>query len=261
MLDPLLEIPLVLLAARLVDKKNNIAITCFISFDIICLGPSSWQASSVVPKAFAGGPVRPLPAPGLPPLPPPRQPPEPAGPPPAANPAGPKAIPVPAGPPPVASKAAPGPPLPAGLPAGLPAVPPHAGGAPEAPLPAGEAATTSKAAGDPRQPPPQLQHAAGWWPAAAVEWEQDRLDPKLYWWGDMQGGWHRFRDAPPAKTAGGWCFKTAALVHMQEQGEMDSLSWTLRRLRWHPGLRAAYGEVDQQYRSRVAAYGNFFPCQ
>ena len=47
---------------------------------------------------------------------------------------------------------------------------------------------------------------------------------------------------PPAKTAGGWCYKTAALVHMQQKGEVDSLQWTLRRLQWHPGLRAALND-------------------
>ena len=78
----------------------------------------------------------------------------------------------------------------------------------------------------------------------------------------MRGGWHSFRDAPPVRTAGGWCYKTACLVHMQQHGEVDSLQWSLERLRWHPGLRAALQDVEQRYSSHgLPGYAHYFPGQ
>eukprot|EP00438_Fugacium_kawagutii_P012193 Skav225476 [mRNA] locus=scaffold3604:205533:208818:- [translate_table: standard] len=70
----------------------------------------------------------------------------------------------------------------------------------------------------------------------------------LWWWQDANNAWHRWRaveavrestGARAGPAAGGWCNKTAALVHIHKAGEEDCLQFALHRLWSHPSPRKA----------------------
>lgn len=57
---------------------------------------------------------------------------------------------------------------------------------------------------------------------------------------------------PITEKTGGWCNKIAALVHMNQTGELRELVKALRKLSEHKSLEAPLSRVDRKYKSEGA---------
>eukprot|EP00439_Symbiodinium_sp_Y106_P062594 s319_g9.t1 len=78
-------------------------------------------------------------------------------------------------------------------------------------------------------------------------WEEDEYNPGVWWyWSDGQG-WGRWKDKDDSQASsvgGGWCNKTAALVHMHRNGCERELDLALTKLRSHHALRRPLQTLD-----------------